>query len=182
MIDSFFSWAIGFLAKRWDIELIEPNTKIIMPIESPQAHEMAPASSVPAQVAPAVPVQPAFPTMIVKWARSIGKWEGANPTSHNLGNLKYSTLTASWGATKGHPASDGGFLCQFQDNQTGLNALCNFLVLGAEDQLIAFHAPEARTLEGFTKIYAGGPPAGYINGIIQDMNVPGNTQISTFLS
>jgi hypothetical protein len=100
----------------------------------------------------------------------------------NPGNLKYSTLTASWGAQKGPAASDGGFLCQFANDNAGQTALCNFLVLGCEDELIAFHAPEARTLAGFTTIYAGNPPEGYITRIEEALGVPGTTQISTFLT
>jgi len=123
-----------------------------------------------------------FPPMIAKWAAAIGRWEGAKPGLNNPGNLKYSTLTKSWGASFGPAAADGGFLCEFPSLQIGTEALCNFLTLGAEDELIAFHAPAARTLEGFTVIYAGNPPQGYINGIIAAMGVPGDTQISTFLS
>jgi hypothetical protein len=52
---------------------------------------------------------------------------------------------------------DGGFLATFKTDQAGQAALCSFLVLGCEDELVAFHAPAARTLAGFTKIYAGSP-------------------------
>ncbi len=64
----------------------------------------------------------------------------------------------------------------------GDTALGNFLTLGCEDELVAFHAPAARTLAGFTVIYAGNPPQGYITGIEEMLGVPGTTQISTFLS
>jgi hypothetical protein len=123
-----------------------------------------------------------FPPMIEKWITAVSQWEGANPALHNCGNLKYSTLTASWGATRGPAASDGGYLCQFATDNAGEIALGNFLTLGCQDELVAFHAPAARTLRGFTVIYAGNPPEDYINGIIADMGVPGDTQIGTFLS
>jgi hypothetical protein len=123
-----------------------------------------------------------FPPMIEKWITAISMGEGALPAHHNPGNLKYSTLTASWGGSRGPAASDGGYLCQFATENAGEVALGNFLTLGAADELIAFHAPGARTLRGFTVIYAGNPPEGYIDGIIADMGVPGDTQISTFLS
>ena len=131
------------------------------------------------------PIEPAAPTSrlplrITLWASLIAKGEGANPASNNPGNLKYSSLTASWGATHGHPALDGGYLCQFATPEAGMNALCNFLVLGCEDQLAAFH--NARTLEAFTKVYAGNPPQGYIDAIVQGMGGDPNVQISTFLS
>ena len=123
-----------------------------------------------------------FPPMILKWMGAVSKWEGANPALNNPGNLKFSTLTASWGATEGPAASDGGHLCQFKTLEAGQFALCSFLQLGCEDELVAFHAPEARTLAGFTTIYAGNPPQGYITGIEEMLGVPGTTQISTFLS
>jgi hypothetical protein len=128
------------------------------------------------------PTPTSFPARITQWAAVIAKEEGANPTSHNPGNLKISSLTKSWGATQGHPASDGGYLCQFQTEDAGFTALCNFLVLGAENQLLAFHTPEARTLSGFTKIFAGNPPSGYTDAIVQAMGGDPNVQISTFLS
>lgn len=123
--------------------------------------------------------KPQFSPLVVKWAGIIKQLEGAMPDSHNAGNLKYSSLTASWGATQGRAASDGGFLCQFKDDETGMTALCNFLTLGCENQLLAFH--QARTLRDFTVIYAGNPPLGYINSIINLMGVSGDTEISTFI-
>lgn len=128
-----------------------------------------------------VPATPSFPPMIVKWSQAIKIGEGADPASNNWGNLKYSTLTASWGATRGRAASDGGFLCNFATPEMGEDALCNFLKLGCEDELVAFHAPEARTLQGFTVIYAGNPPQGYINNIGEFLGVPLDALISSFL-
>lgn len=160
-----------------DIQLIEGEIKdlTIKPMPEPET--------------PSVPTQPAdsftnaaFPTKIVEWAKNIAIGEGADPASNNPGNLKYATLEASWGATRGRPASDGGFLCQFPTLEMGRNALCNFLMLGCEDELVAFHAPEARTFGGFTKIYAGNPPEGYITGIAGRMGITLDTQISTFLT
>lgn len=119
---------------------------------------------------------------VQQWAAAIAKWEGADPASNNPGDLKYETLEASWGATKGRPATDGGFFCQFLTPEAGMTALVNFLTLGIQDELVAFHSPEARTLSGFTKIFAGNPPQNYINGIAEMLNVPLDTQISTFLN
>lgn len=125
-------------------------------------------------------IKPAFSPMIVTWSQAIAHGEGASPASNNPGNLKYSTLTASWGATEGRAADDGGFLCQFSTLQQGQSALCNFLKLGAEDELVAFH--EARTLQTFTVIYAGNPPQEYIDVIGEILGVPLDTPISTFLN
>lgn len=125
---------------------------------------------------------PAFPPKIVAWANAIAPAEGAAPALHNKGNLKFTTLTQSWGATRGPAASDGGFLAQFQTDASGEFALCSFLKLGCEDELVAFHSPAARTFLGFTTIYAGNPPRGYIDTIEKELGVTDETQISTFLS
>lgn len=121
----------------------------------------------------------AHPT-IEKWANAIAKWEGAKPFLNNPGNMGYSSLTASWGAVKGPPKSDGGYFCQFPTYAKGFTALCNFLTLGAQDQLIAYH--QARTLEAFSKVYGGNPPQGYIDGIAHELSVLTSVDIATFLS
>jgi hypothetical protein len=139
-----------------------------------------PAASTDTQ--PANTAQPSFPTKIVAWAQIIGKEEGAPVSLDNPGDLKLSDLTKSWGAIQGIAAADGGFLAKFKTEDAGEIALCDFLVLGCEDQLIAFHAPEARTLAGFTKIYAGNPPQPYIDAIVAAMGGNPDVQISTFLS
>lgn len=136
-------------------------------------------SNTPPEV-PTVPVvTPVHVSRISDWANAIKTGEGATAASNNPGNLKYSTLTASWGATKGRGASDGGFLCQFPTYDKGFTALCNFLTLGAENELVAFH--QARTLQEFTVVYAGNPPQGYINRIATTLGVPLTTNIATFL-
>lgn len=113
---------------------------------------------------------------ITLWARAIAEWEG-DVTGHNAGNMKYTTLTKSWGATQGRPAQDGGYFAVFKDD--GIPALCNFLTLGCENQLTAFH--QARTFHDFTKVYAGNPPEGYIEGIRKLVGCEMDTDISTFL-
>lgn len=120
------------------------------------------------------------PSKITIWAYAISDAEGASLSSHNPGNLKFSPLTASWGATQGRAATDGGHLCQFSNYQQGFSALCNFLILGCHDELKAFH--QARTLQKFTEIYAGNPPQQYIDRIATSLGVPLVTDISTFLS
>lgn len=114
------------------------------------------------------------------WAHAIAI--GENNKQNNPGNLKYTTLSASWGGTKGFLAADGGWICDFPTYALGFTALCNFLTLGAENELLAFHSSEARTLVGFTKIYAGNPPQGYISGIVEAMGGNPDVDISTFLS
>jgi hypothetical protein len=129
------------------------------------------------------PVVPIPNPSIAMWAQAIQKAEGwkegsVSYTHNNPGNLKYSTLTASWGAKQSTPATDGGTFCYFPDYQTGLTALCNFLQLGKENQLIAFH--QARTLGAFTKIYAGNPPKGYIDTICEELKVGAGFNVSNF--
>ncbi len=121
-----------------------------------------------------------FPPKILAWYKGIKQWEGANPDSNNGGNLKYSTLTAQWGARKGRAASDGGFLATFDTPQAGDIACCNFLVLGCKNQLLAFH--DKRTFQLFTKEYAGNPPQSYIQGIADIVSCHLDTDISTFLA
>lgn len=127
-----------------------------------------------------IPLQQEFPPKIIAWMQAISKWEDALPSSNNPGNLKYTGLTRSWGALQGRPALDGGRFCQFLTIEAGQDALCNFLMLGCENQLLAFH--QARTLEAFTKVFAGNPPQGYINGIAEDLGVPLSTDIASFLT
>jgi hypothetical protein len=150
---------------------------------APQA-DTAPESqnSAPPPVPDQTPTEVLFPPKITLWASIITKEEGANPLLNNPGNLKYSTLTATWNAVPGPKASDGGTLCKFSTLAEGQEALCNFLVLGCQDELLAFHSSEARTLAGFTKIYAGNPRQGYVDAIVQAMGGDANVQISTFLT
>ena len=167
------------------IQDLKQKLGLLQARQVPPVGDPAPAqqSQTPATASPAAnTASDTFPAKITAWAQIITKEEGANPTLHNPGNLKYSSLTELWGATPGPAAEDGGNLCQFVTEEAGLNALCNFLVLGCQDQLIAFHAPAARTLEGFTVVYAGNPPQGYIDAIVAAMGVPSDTQISSFLS
>lgn len=118
-----------------------------------------------------------FSQKILDWAHGIAKWEG-DITGHNAGNLKYTTLTKSWGATQGRQAQDGGYFALFSDD--GVPALCNFLTLGCEDELKAFHS--ARTFQKFTEVYAGNPPQSYISGIAREVPCNLMDDISTFLT
>jgi hypothetical protein len=128
------------------------------------------------------PTVPAPVSKIHIWALAVAVQEGAKKSLNNPGNLKYSTLTASWGATKGFQATDGGWIAQFPTPQAGETALENFLTLGCQDELVAFHAPEARTLGGFTQIYAGNPPPEYEEAVGRALGCPLDTPISSFLS
>lgn len=121
-----------------------------------------------------------IPSIITKWAKLIAVGEGATPASNNPGNLKYTSLTASWGAKRGRAATDGGYLSKFDTYDAGFTALVNFLMLGCEDHLLAFH--KARTITKFTRIYAGNPPQPYIDRIVQGLGVDPNVDIATFLA
>lgn len=146
--------------------LIADLTKIIM--------------SIPTQSTPSPTMHPPkFPPMIIKWMNAITTNEGADSALNNPGNLKVSTLTKTWGAKPGRLASDGGWLAKFDTLQAGKDALCNFLVMACDNQLISYH--QARNIQAFTVIYAGNPPQGYINSIMQELGVTPDTQISTFL-
>ncbi len=123
---------------------------------------------------------PTTPSKIEGWANAIAIEEGAHPSSNNPGNLKYSTLTASWGATKGRQALDGGYLCQFATQEVGFTALCQFLTLACEGELIISH-PRPCTLEAFSKRYAGNPPQQYIQKIADYLGVSLTVDIASFL-
>lgn len=140
------------------------------------------ANSMPSKTSQPSPIMPiGFPPKILAWAEAVEKAEGA-PDSTNPGDLKYAPLTMSWGAVPGRKASDGGYLAHFPEGRPqGFNALCNFLILGCHDELKAYHAPEARTLGGFMKIYGGNPPQGYLDRIATDLNVSLDVNIGTFL-
>ena len=120
-------------------------------------------------------------TQIQKWALAIQICEGAQPELCNPGNLKLTTLTQSWGASAGFDATDGGVIAKFPTYEIGLQALEDFLQLGCENELLAFHSPAARTLGGFTAIYAGDPPANYLNTVCMILQATPETQISTFI-
>lgn len=155
------------------------HSELVLPIITPET----PPSATPTPIAPPQPVQSPtepFTPMIVKWMQAIGIGEGANPALNNRGNLKYSTLTASWGAIKGPPASDGGYLCRFLTGHIGDIALMNFLKLGCEGQLIISH-PQPCTLDAFTTRFAGNPPQGYKDNIAKYLGVPLSTDIATFI-
>lgn len=156
----------------------------------PPSTPATPVSTSVNQESPSVVPQPVTPiptsiaaSRIPDWARAVQVAEGwylpgqvvdgilypkgsVSYQMHNPGNLKYSDLTASWGGAKGELASDGGYFCYFTDESTGFVALCNFLQLGAKDELIAFH--EARTLADFTEVYAH--PTKLPNGSIPYLN------------
>ncbi len=119
-----------------------------------------------------------FPPIIIKWANAIKQWEGSIDAT-NPGNMKYAPLTASWGASRGRYAKDGGAFAVFRSPAAGFTALCNFLVLACHDELKSYH--QARTLREFTVVYAGNPPEGYIQGIIRGVGVSGDTDIGTFV-
>ncbi len=119
------------------------------------------------------------PTMIEKWAKAIERMEG-DITGTNPGNLKYSPLIATWGATQGRKGSDGGYFASFKSYDEGFKALCNFLTLGCQDKLKSYH--NARTLQKFSVVYAGNPPQGYINSIAKELGVSLDVDISSFLS
>lgn len=122
-----------------------------------------------------------FSPMIVRWAHLIATFEGANPILCNPGNFKFSTLIASWGGVKAGAGSDGGFFAKFPTYDKGFTALCNFLTLGAENELLAYH--QARTIKEFTLVYTNHPQPkyDYSDALIKGLGVTADTNIATFL-
>ncbi len=119
---------------------------------------------------------------IVKWAQAIAHFEGANPVLNNAGNFKYSTLLGTWGGMRSNQnGSDGGVFCKFATHELGFQALCNFLTLGAEDELKNYH--NARTIKEFTLVYTNHPipKYDYSDSLIKELGVTPDTDVSTFL-
>lgn len=119
--------------------------------------------------------------MIQKWANLIAQFEGADSSLNNPGNFKFSSLMATWGGQKARAGSDGGYFCKFVDYKTGFQALCNFLTLGAQNQLLDYH--NARTIKEFTLVYTNHPipKYDYSDNLIKALGVTADTQISSFL-
>jgi hypothetical protein len=140
----------------------------------PQDTPTTPQTTPPIVPAPAKPV-----SRIHVWALAIAVQEGAKKGLNNPGNLKVSTLTKSWGATNGFQATDGGWIAAFPTLEAGEIALENFLTLGAENELKAFH--EARTLHAFTNVYAGNPPAEYPQAVARALGVVDGIDVSELL-
>lgn len=126
------------------------------------------------------PVTENKPTKIEILANAIAKWEG-DTQGTNPGNIKFSSLTQSWGAKKGRKATDGGYFAIFNSKEQGFIALCNFLTLGCKDQLKYFHKPEDRLLGGFLKKFAGNPDIKYIKGIAKEVGCSLETNMKDFL-
>lgn len=121
---------------------------------------------------------------IPDWGRAIQVEEGWWPNSvsyrhNNPGNLKFTSLTQSFGATQGDAGSDGGYFCKFPTYEKGFTALCDFLELACLDKLKAYH--QARTLLEFTKIYANPPNNMYASRVAEKLQVPVNIDISELL-
>lgn len=167
----------GTLTTMQHIVMVLKQIMLELTTEINQTKIMQSTTSNSGQVSP-MTVQ--FKPKVVTWAQGIQKWEGAKASLNNPGNLKYSTLTASWGGKPGDTALDGGSICQFATFDVGFIALCNFLTLGAEDELKAFH--QSRTLELFSKVYAGNPPQTYIDGVAAALEVSIDTDVATFLA
>lgn len=124
-----------------------------------------------------------YPPKIVKFAKAIEQEEGNKPPrptdrnqrNNNPGNLKYSSVTASFGAI----GKDKDNFCIYPNYETGFDALCEFLILACNDGLKPYH--EARTLYKFIKVYANPPNDNYALNVSKFMNVSVNYNIKNFL-
>jgi len=155
------------------------------PFPRPEELYITPDGTLPPPAPTPEPVPTPHVTKISTWAKAIEVEEGGKPGDLNTvlknpGNLKYGTLLASWGATKGRPASDGGFIAEFSTYEKGFQALCNFLTLACKDELKYFH--DARSLKTFTQKYAN-PPANhpYAENVARKLGVDVNTNIAQLL-
>lgn len=143
------------------------------------------------QASPAQPIQvaPVQTSRISLWAEGIQQAEGwaagtRSFKNNNPGNLKYTTLTASFGATGKDPMGDGSFFCIYPSYEVGFKALCSFLTLAAQNQLLDYH--DKRTLMAFTLEYARPPKAldgsyPYLNIVANKIGVKVDQDISQLL-
>ncbi len=132
----------------------------------------------PPVVPPVLPPPPHL-SKIPVWALAIQHAEGGKPQdrntrNHNPGNLKYTSYTASLGATP----TDGNF-CYFADYHTGFQALCQFLHDAATGKLHSYSP--GMTLDAFTTVYASPPNANYINSVANALGVHITIQIKELL-
>ena len=153
---------------------------IQLPVPLPPVKFIPPDDVLPPITPPAPPAEPKG-SKIPLWARAISKEEGFAPgtrswRNNNPGNIKWSSLIQSLGATSKDP---NGFAV-FPTYDAGFNALCDFLKLGCLNQLRAFH--QARTLEQFTQVYAL-PPANhpYAANVARALGVSVKVDIKTLL-
>ncbi len=138
--------------------------------------QTTPQPVTPPQIVPQKATRPS----ISDWAKAVAHAEGARPDLNNPGDLKISTLTKSWGCKPGFTAKDGGTIGRFDTYEQGFTALCNFLTLGAENELIAFH--QSRTLGTFMKVYGNPPNDGYQLGIAKELGVAVDYPVADFLN
>ncbi len=143
-------------------------------VQKPPMPETTPTPSI---VVPSAPQKPT--SRITDWAVAVEHQEGARKDLNNPGDLKVSTLTASWGCKPGFNAQDGGSIGRFDTYEQGFTALCNFLTLGAEDELRAFH--HARTLGSFMNVYGNPTDGHYSANIARELGCSVDTPVEELL-
>jgi hypothetical protein len=136
----------------------------------------------PIDITPPPAVKPADikTSMLDSWCLAIRKQEGYFPGSkswvnHNIGNLKFTPLTQSFGAV----GKDESNFAVFPDYDTGYHALKQFLTLACNDQLKDYH--DARTLLLFTRKYALPPNDNYAKSVAEYLGVKVDCDIKTLL-
>lgn len=146
---------------------------------------------------PQVPVKT---SRIRDWGKYIQFSEGWKVGSRsyrnsNPGNIKATPYGMSLGATRGidHAGiKDGEYgFCIYENYDVGFNALCQLLTDAAQDKLKGFHdhlvelkdgrKVSARTLEGFTEIFAEPEDEHYLNSICVQLKVDKSINISELL-
>lgn len=131
-------------------------------------------------IPPPAPVTVPHVSLIPAWASAIQVQEGWTPVSRsfinrNPGNLKWTTLTESLGAT----GKDLNNFCVFPTVSAGLSALEKFLQMACTDQLKAFTSD--MSLLSFTQVYAEPPNNNYALGVANALKVEVMTPIKNLL-
>ena len=164
----------------WTILQILANYIAILKkmIEGLIAKKQKPIEEIP------MPPEPIKISKLRDWAMAIEAEESSKPPkstdrnkrNNSPGNLRASELIQGF---NGYLTKDIDNFAIFKNYECGFNALCKFLTMAAEDNLIPYHG--ARTLYKFTKIYAEPPNDNYAKNVANALKVNINVDISTLL-
>ena len=163
-VNSFLTWILGML---------KSITTDLADVVPPPAYDTPPADL------------PMNKGRIEDWALAIQHEEGGKPQdhntrSHNPGNLKYTSYTASLGGLRGAVSAEGGHFCKFPTYKAGFDALCQFLRDACGNKLKAFRSH--MTLANFTIVYANVPLSHpYVKNVAQKLGVSVDTKIISLL-
>ena len=121
-------------------------------------------------------------TPLQTWATAIQSAEGWYPGSrsyinNNPGNISHAAAVQL--SMPGLVGQDSAGFAKFDDYLDGFDGLEQYLTYACSTNWALY--PAGTTFLQFTNLYAGNPPAGYINSIATALGINTNTIISTIL-